>query len=77
MHTYVYMYDTHTHQALSIVLNVLGFSVPLPLCISQTIGAHYIALFGYLSPLLASITIAAFVVGYAPIINKQRLQIIM
>ena len=54
----------HTHtQVLSIVLNLLGFSVPIPLCLWEGIQAQHIALLGYIPPALALFTIIGYVIA--------------
>ena len=53
---------THTHtQVVGIMVNLLGFSVPIPLCISKNLKAHHIALLGYISPILALVTVAGYI----------------
>ena len=45
---------------LSIFLNLLGFSLPIPLCLSNSIKANYMALFGFITPVLIIFCIAAY-----------------
>lgn len=49
-------------QSLALLTNVLGSSLPIPMCISTNIGAHHIALLGYFPPLLVLATVAVYVV---------------
>ncbi|CAI8015362.1 hypothetical protein GBAR_LOCUS9518, partial [Geodia barretti] len=46
---------------LSILVNLLGFSLPFPLCLSTQVPAHYVALLGYISPILAMATVASYI----------------
>ncbi|XP_019851702.1 PREDICTED: uncharacterized protein LOC109581757 [Amphimedon queenslandica] len=48
---------------VAVVVNVLGFSVPIPFCISQSLGAEYVALFGYIPPLIMIAACLGFVLG--------------
>ncbi|KAL5515915.1 hypothetical protein EMCRGX_G001160 [Ephydatia muelleri] len=50
-------------QDIGVFLNLLGFSLPIPLCLSPSIKAYYVALFGYISPLLVMISIATYVLA--------------
>ena len=63
-HTHTY-HTLHTHhpQPLSIILNLLGFSLPIPLCLSSSIRAYYMALFGFITPLLIISCIAAYTIA--------------
>ena len=50
-------------QVLRILLNLLGLSVPLPLCLHESLRAHHVALLGYVSPALTIFCIFLFVMG--------------
>ena len=56
-------------QEIAVILNVLGFSNPIPFCIAKGVGAEYIALLGYIPPLIIFTTIIGFIIGYVPMIN--------
>ena len=47
----------------STVANLLGFSLPIPLCISDMMEAHWVVLLSYVSPILALITIVIYAVA--------------
>jgi hypothetical protein len=49
--------------AIGVIVNALGFSVPIPFCISKTIGAEYIALLHYIPPLIIVTMVQIFVIG--------------
>lgn len=50
-------------QGLSIMLNLLGFSVPIPLCLWEGVTAQYVALLGYIPPVLALLTIIGYIIA--------------
>jgi hypothetical protein len=52
-----------TASGLSTFLNLLGFSLPFPVCLSADVKAHYVALLGYISPILAMATVASYVIS--------------
>ena len=52
-----------TSQGVAILLNLLGFSVPIPLCISRSLEAQYVALLGFIPPLVVFTEILIFVLG--------------
>ena len=47
----------------STVATLLGFSLPIPLCISDMMEAHWVVLLSYVSPILALITIVIYAVA--------------
>ncbi len=50
-------------QVLRTLLNLLGLSVPFPVCLSESLRAHHVALLGYVSPLLTLLCIVLFILG--------------
>ena len=52
-----------TVQVVRILLNLLGLSVPIPLCLSESLKAYQVALLGFVSPILNISLITLFVLG--------------
>lgn len=50
-------------QVIRVLLNLLGLSIPFPLCISQSLHAHHVALLGYISPIVGILCIVIFALG--------------
>ena len=50
-------------QPLSVLVNMLGFCLPIPLCISQGLKAHQVAALGYISPMLALCTVVVYTIA--------------
>ena len=51
-------------QPLTILTNMLGFSIPIPLCISTSLQAQHIALLGYIPPILMLATVTGYVIRW-------------
>lgn len=51
-----------TLQPLSILTNLMGFSIPIPLCISTHLQAQHVALLGYIPPILMLSTVVGYVI---------------
>lgn len=50
-------------QPIAVIVNLLGFSIPIPLCISESLGAQYVALLGYIPPFIMISQCLLFVFG--------------
>ena len=52
-------------QVFSSLLNLFGISVPFPLCLSTSpaLKAHYVALLGYVAPILVLLPLIVYVIG--------------
>ena len=52
-------------QVFSSLLNLFGISVPFPLCLSMSpaLKAHYVALLGYVAPILVLLPLIVYVIG--------------
>lgn len=51
-----------TTQPLAILTNIVGFSIPIPLCVSTSLQAQHIALLGYIPPILVLATVMIYAV---------------
>lgn len=54
---------SNSTDVLGILVNLLGFSVPIPLCLSTTMQAHHVGLLGYISPILALLTVSGYAIS--------------
>jgi predicted outer membrane repeat protein len=50
-------------QFASTLSNLLGFSLPIPLCISEILEAHWVVLLSFVSPILALLTIVIYAIA--------------
>ena len=51
-------------QALTIMVNMLGYGLPLPLCLSKSLEAHQVAVLAYISPILMISTVVVYTVAW-------------
>ena len=49
-------------QGLGYFLNLFSLSIPIPMCVSQTLPAHIVALLGYIPPLLILGTVIVYII---------------
>ena len=50
---------------LDILVNLLGFSLPIPTCFTENISPVYVALLGLVPPLLVTLVTVLYVLRYA------------
>ena len=51
-------------QGLGYFLNLFSLSIPIPMCVSQTLPAHIVALLGYIPPLLILGTVIVYIIWW-------------
>ena len=50
-------------QPLGVFLNLLGFSLPLPVCVSPSLRAHHVALLGFVTPIIGGLMVVGYAIG--------------
>ena len=48
---------------MSAMVNLLGYGLPLPLCLSKSLEAHQVAVMTYISPILVLSTVAVYTIA--------------
>ncbi|XP_065897690.1 uncharacterized protein [Dysidea avara] len=64
-------YVTQTSDFVDVLVNLFGFSLPIPSCFVKNISALYVALLGLVPPLLVTITILVYAFSARFIFVKQ------
>ena len=70
MQSLIHLYFSHNaHMQFAFfdfLINMLGFAMPIPVCLWENLPALGVAFLGFIPPVIATVTAIFYVIWYAP-----------